>query len=133
MSNPQSSLPAETSDGLTASESSLGKALALIHRVLPLLRQPERAFEVQKALRGAAALIETARQTHADERQLNPASVAAELVAPEMVAIVAAAISVMLDRPHRLISVVPVEISLPHSNVWAIEGRSQLLISHKVR
>jgi hypothetical protein len=39
----------------------------------------------------------------------------------------------MLDRPHRVISVVPVEVSVPHLNVWAFEGRSQLFVSHRVR
>jgi hypothetical protein len=117
MSNP------ESSDGLTASESSLGKALALIHRVLPLLQQPERALDVQRALRNTANLIESARQSHAAECRLNPPAA----VGVEMAAIVASAIAVMLDCPHRVISVVPVETS------WAAQGRSQLLVSHKVR
>jgi hypothetical protein len=133
MSNPQTSRAAESSEGLTASESSLGKALALIHRVLPLLEQPDRALEVQKALRNTAALIEAARQTHAGERGLKPAPAPAELIEAEMVAVIAAAVAAMLDRPHRLISVVPVDISVPHLNVWAFEGRSQLFVSHKVR
>jgi hypothetical protein len=133
MSNPQKSRAAESSEGLTAGESSLGKALALIHRVLPLLEQPDRALEVQKVLRNAAALIETARQAHAGESGLNPAPAPAELVEAEMVAVIAAAVAAMLDRPHRLVSVVPVDISVPHLNVWAFEGRSQLFGSHKVR
>jgi hypothetical protein len=131
MSNPQTSRAAESSEGLSAGESSLGKALALIHRVLPLLEQPDRALEVQKALRNTAALIEAARQAHAGERGLKPAP--GELVEAEMVAVIAAAVAAMLDRPHRLISVVPVDISVPHLNVWAFEGRSQLFVSHKVR
>ncbi len=133
MSHPQTSPPAETSEGLTPGESNLGKALALIHRVLPLLRQPERAGDVQKALRNTAALIEAARQAHAGEPALAPASARAEPVEAERVAVIAAAIAVMLDRPHRLVSVVPVEIFVPHLNVWAFEGRSQLFVSHKVR
>ena len=133
MSKTPTPLAAESAEGLTASESSLGKALALIHRVLPLLEQPERAMDVQKALRNTAALIETARQAHAAERRLNPLSAPADLVGVEMAAIIASAIAVMLDRPHRVISVVPVEISVPHLNVWALEGRTQLLVSHKVR
>ena len=133
MSNPQTSPSAETSEGLTASEASLGKALALIHRVLPMLQLPERASDVQRALRNTAALIEAARRSHAGERGLLPASVPGEQVAAEIVAVVAAAVAVLLDRPHRVISVVPVEIAVPHLNVWALEGRSQLFISHKVR
>jgi hypothetical protein len=133
MSNPQTSTLAETSEGLTPSEASLGKALALIHRVLPMLQLPERASDVQRALRNTAALIEAARQSHAGERALLPASAPGEQVAAEIVAVVAAAVAVLLDRPHRVISVVPVEIAVPHLNVWALEGRSQLFVSHKVR
>jgi len=133
MSNPQTSPFAETSEGLTASESGLGKALALIHRVLPLLRQSECVVDVQKALRNAAALIESARQAHAGERGLKPPSVPADSVEAEIVAIIAAAIATTFDRPHRIISVVPAEVVVPHLNVWALEGRSQLFISHKVR
>jgi hypothetical protein len=133
MPNPQTSPATETTDGLTASESSLGKALALIHRVLPMLEQPARASDVQKSLRNAAALIEAARQAHAAERGLTSAPAANDLVEAEIVAVVAAAVAAMLDRPHRLISVVPVDFSVPHMNVWAFEGRSQLFVSHKVR
>ena len=133
MSNPQTSPAAETSEGLTASEASLGKALALIHRALALLQLPERALEVQKTLRNTAALIEAARQAHAGERGAQPATAPADLVEAEIVAVIAAAVAAMLDRPHRLVSVVPVEVSVPHLNVWAFEGRSQLFVSHKVR
>jgi hypothetical protein len=127
------STPIESSDGLTASESSLGRALALIHRVLPQLQEPGRAADVQKALRNAAALIESARQAHAAGRQLNQPSGPADAVGVEMAAIIASAVAVMLDRPHRVISVVPVVVPVPHLNVWSLEGRSQLLVSHKVR
>lgn len=130
MANPQTS---EMTDGLTASESSLGKALALIHRVLALLQQPDRDLEVQKALRDSAAQIEAARVAHASERGLKPAPVGDALVDAEIVAVVAAAVAVILDRPHRIVSVVPADISTPHLNVWAFEGRSQLFASHKVR
>jgi hypothetical protein len=133
MANTPTFPAAESSEGLTASESSLGKALALIHRVLPLLQQPERALDVQRTLRNAAALIEAARQDHAGLVGLNPAPAPSDLVATEIVAVVAAAVAALLDRPHRLISVVPVDISVPHLNVWAFEGRSQLFVSHKVR
>jgi hypothetical protein len=133
MSNPLTSPAGETSEGLTASEASLGKALALIHRVLPLMQLPERALDVQMALRHTAALIEAARQAHAGERGLRPAPASTDLVEAETVAVIAAAIAAMLDRPHRVISVVPVEVSVPHLNVWAFEGRSQLFVSHRVR
>jgi len=133
MPNPPTPPAAETSDGLTASEADLGKALALIHRVLPSMQLPERASDVQKALRNAAALIEAARQSHAGERGMQPSPASADLVEAEIVAVIAAAIAALLDRPHRVISVVPVEVSVPHLNVWAFEGRSQLFVSHKVR
>lgn len=125
----------ETSDGLTASEAILGNALVLIHRALPLLRQPDRAADAQKALLDAASLIETARLAHAGERgsQTAPVPVPPEPVEDEIVAIVAAAVAVTLNRPHRVVSVVPADISTPHLNVWAFEGRSQLFVSHRVR
>ena len=124
---------AETDGGLTASESNLGQALALIYRVLPQLREAERKSEVQKALRGAASLIEAARLAHAGQAGSVTAAVAEDVVAAEIVAVVAAAVAVMVGRPHRIISVAPVHVEVPHLNVWAFEGRSQLFKSHNIR
>ena len=124
----------ETSDGgLNAAESNLGQALASILRVLPWVRQPERAAEVQAALRCAAVLIDAARAAHSGERALVVAPVAAGPVDAEIVAVIAAAVAAVLGQSHRVISVAPVQAETPHLNVWAYEGRSQLFVSHKVR
>ncbi|HWD18869.1 MAG TPA: hypothetical protein VHB20_06285 [Verrucomicrobiae bacterium] len=120
-------------DELTASESNLGKALALIHRALPAARLPERAGEVQAALRAAAALVEAARQTHSTELGLTSGSSASGHVEAAIVAVIAAAIASLVGAPHRIISVAPAPVTQPHLNVWAFEGRSQLFVSHKVR
>ena len=58
----------------------------------------------------------------------------AALVGPQIAAVIAAAISVVLDRPYRLVSVQQVTVPVvPHLNVWAVEGRTQIFMSHKVR
>ena len=55
-------------------------------------------------------------------------------VAPEIAAVIAAAVSVVLDRPFRLVAVQQVPVpAVPHFNVWAFEGRTQIFQSHKVR
>jgi hypothetical protein len=55
-------------------------------------------------------------------------------VAPEIAAIIAAAIAVVVERPHRLVAVQPVTLPVvPHLNIWAFEGRTQIFMSHKVR
>ena len=58
----------------------------------------------------------------------------ATAVAPQLAAVIAAAVSVVLDRPYRLVSVQQVTVPVvPHLNVWAVEGRTQIFMSHKVR
>jgi len=51
----------------------------------------------------------------------------------EMVAVIAAALAVVFDKPHRVVSVQPVALPMPHLNVWAFEGRIELTMSHRVR
>ena len=51
----------------------------------------------------------------------------------EIVAVIAAAVAAVLDRPYRLVSVQPVPAPVPHLNVWALEGRTQIFQSHKIR
>src|SRR5205823_3911493 len=99
--------------------------------------EPNRTADVQAALQKAAALLEAARQAHAAESA--PASaigtsqrVSTE-VAPEIAAVIAAAVSVLFNRPYRLVSVQPVETPVPHLNVWALEGRTQIFQSHRIR
>jgi hypothetical protein len=134
MSKDQSS-----NDLLSSAEMNLGQVLAMIHRVLPRLDEPGRGADVQAALRKAATLIEAARSAH--EQGLAPATAGAggnqkvaTRVAPEIAAVIAAAVSVVLDRPYRLVAVQPVPLpAVPHFNVWAFEGRTQIFQSHKVR
>jgi len=137
MSKQETSPPAnsELDDGLPASEASLGKALAIIHHVLPWLDQAGRAREVQAALQKAASFVERARQFHAQELSLSASGApgaTADLVDSEIVVIIAAAVAALIGAPHRVVSVTSIEVP-PHLNVWAYEGRTQLFMSHKVR
>jgi len=122
-------------DALSEAEAHLGRALATIHRVLPRLDEPGRATEVQAALQQAAHSIELARQTH--RRSMGDANVASSVhtgLEPELVAVISAAIAAVLDRPYRLVSVQPFTAPpVPHLNVWALEGRTQIFQSHKIR
>lgn len=123
-------------DGLSVAESRLGQVLALIHRVLPRLDEPSRSAEVQAALRQAGTLLEYARQAHAQELAPSSATSAhrvATAVEPEIAAVIAAAVSVLCNRPYRLVSVQQVTTPVPYLNVWALEGRTQIFQSHKIR
>lgn len=51
----------------------------------------------------------------------------------EIVAVIAAAIAAVIDKPHKVISVQPVAMPVPHMNVWAFEGRIELTMSHRIR
>jgi hypothetical protein len=128
--------PINPSDDLTPTEANLGKVLALIHRVLPRLEDPARKAEVQSTLGRAVWLLEAARSAHAGGAAGIPlgAQMVATAVAPDIAAVIAAAVSVVLDRPYRLVSVQEVTVPIvPHLNVWAVEGRTQIFMSHKVR
>jgi hypothetical protein len=136
MSNQESRATGGSSEPLSAAELELGKVLAVIQRILPRLDQPNRASEVQSALRAAAGWIEAARTAHEKQRGAGTAAgpqPVATAVAPEIAAVIAAAIAVLFDRPYRLVSVQPVAATVPHLNVWALEGRTQIFQSHKVR
>jgi hypothetical protein len=58
---------------------------------------------------------------------------AAERMPPEILAVIAAAIAVVIGRPHRVISVEQASAYTPEVNVWALEGRMEHFMSHKVR
>jgi len=123
-------------EDLTPLESNLGKVLVLIQRILPRLDDAARTFEVQKALRQATTCLEAARRIH--ELSFPPKGAAtpqkvATGVAPEIAAVIAAAVTVLFDKPYRLVSVHQVETPVPYLNVWALEGRTQIFQSHKVR
>lgn len=131
MSNPNNS-----PDDLTPTEANLGKVLALLHRVLPRLDDPARKGEVLSTLGKAIALLEAARAAHTGGATVLPLGTqnVATAVGPQMAAVIAAAVSVVLDRPFRLVSVQQVTVPVvPHLNVWAVEGRTQIFMSHKVR
>ena len=129
--------PINSPDDLTPTEANLGKVLALIHRVLPRLDDPARKAEVQSALGKAVSLLEAARVAHTGSPATHiplGAQNVATAVGPQMAAVIAAAVSVVLDRPFRLVSVQQVTVPVvPHLNVWAVEGRTQIFMSHKVR
>ena len=114
-------------------ETNLGQALVLLQRVLHRLDDPRRANDVQNALKRAAACLEVARDGH---RKFFAAELGttAGAVAPEIVAVIAAAIAVTLGgRPHRVVSVQPVQPSGPYMNIWAVEGRTEIFHSHRLR
>ena len=134
MSTPQIP-PAEDSSLV---EGRLGQVLALIHRILPRLDEPTRAADVQAGLRKAASLLESARQAHEAESAPPPTVAGAPQrvsteVAPEIAAVIAAAVSVLLNRPYRLVSVRQIETPVPYLNVWALEGHTQIFQSHRIR
>jgi hypothetical protein len=132
--------PADLSEELTPAEANIGKALVLIHRLLPQISDPARKAQALKALGKAISLLETARQSLPGEPALSAPSAAlgahnvATTVAPEIAAVIAAAVSVVIELPCRLVSVRQVTVPVvPHLNVWAVEGRTQIFMSHKVR
>lgn len=137
MSTDQTSGAHAAGDAVAEAESSLGQVLALIHRVLPRLDDPGRAADVQTALHKAVACLDSARLAH--QRSFAPANLAASAssvqtrVAAETVAVISAAVAAILDRPYRLVSVQLVAAPVPHLNVWALEGRTQIFQSHKIR
>ncbi|HZR16559.1 MAG TPA: hypothetical protein VFE51_04470 [Verrucomicrobiae bacterium] len=138
MHKQQPSEPASSGPGnaLPEAEASLGQALALIHRALARLDEPGRAGEVQSALQKTAGLVESARQAHQRLFAAGSAAVAGVVqtgLDSELVAVISAAVTAVLDRPYRLVSVEPVVASVPHLNVWALEGRTQIFQSHKIR
>jgi hypothetical protein len=57
----------------------------------------------------------------------------AEPMPPEILAVIAAAIAVVMGQPHRVVSVQPAAAPMPELNVWALEGRMDQFKSHKVR
>src|SRR5690348_11434292 len=118
----------QTSNDLLATvENNLGQVLAVIHRVLPRLDEPGRSADVQSALRKAGVLLDAARV--AFEQGLAPKTSGpggeqkvATRVPPEIAAVIAAAVSVVLDGPFRLVAVHQVPLpAVPHFNVWAFE------------
>jgi hypothetical protein len=128
--------PNGQAESFSAVEGRLGQVLTLIYRVLPRLDEPGRAADVQTALRKAVNLLESARQAHEHEAlpsAAGPAQKVATGVEPEIAAVIAAAVAVLVNRPYRLVSVQPVATPVPHLNVWALEGRTEIFQSHRIR
>ncbi len=51
----------------------------------------------------------------------------------EIAAVIAAAVAMVLDRPHRVVSVQFIGVVESRFNVWAHEGRQRIFDSHKFR
>jgi hypothetical protein len=131
MSKQETLMDAES--GMSVAELNLGKVLALLQRVLPRLDEPDRAAEVQTALEKAGAFLETAREAHAQSTGQPVVNLVHGAVSAETVAAIAAAISTVLASPYRLLNVQKVPVPTVPINTWAVEGRTQIFMSHKVR
>lgn len=118
-------------------EMHIGQALAIIHRILPRLEDAARVTEIQAGLQRAIVALKHAGELldGAGTAPVIAASAGPGEVAPEIVAVIAAAVAVVLDRPHRVLAVRQVNVpeTISHVNVWAFEGRTQIFTSHKVR
>lgn len=136
MSSEKAPASAHAEDPLTEAEGQLGRALALVHRVLSRLDDPSRAAEVQAALHKAGTCLDLARQAHlrtVPPGRLTSVSGVETALDSQLVAVISAAVAAVLDRPYRLVSVEPVAATVPHLNVWALEGRTHIFQSHKIR
>ena len=52
---------------------------------------------------------------------------------PEILAVIAAAIAAVLDKPHKVVAIQQATALAPEGNVWAMEGRVEQFLSHRVR
>ncbi len=62
-----------------------------------------------------------------------PPVVDEDVTDPRIVAVIAAAITAVLDQPHRIIDIHAAGQPAGMTNAWAIEGRFQHFSSHKFR
>lgn len=127
----------DSSGSLSPAEVQVGKALALVHKALARMEDPARRREAESALAQAASLLDAARSalggSSAGVQPLGVQSVSTA-VAPQIAAAIAAAVSVAIEGPFRLVSVQQVTAPVvPHLNVWAVEGRTQIFMSHRIR
>jgi hypothetical protein len=72
------------------------------------------------------------RVSSAEQSAIRHPPSAIEPAPPEIVAAIAAAITVVLG-PHRVVAIQQVAAPAPELNVWALEGRMKHFMSHKVR
>jgi hypothetical protein len=121
---------------LLEAESNLGLALAIIHRMLPRLEDSAAVTDVQSGFKRLVTCLESARAAHqrvADARKASASIKSQAGIAGETVAAIAAAVATVLGQPFRLVSVAKVPVPVPHINVWALEGRTQIFQSHQIR
>jgi len=57
----------------------------------------------------------------------------ADTAPAEIAAVIAAAVAMVLGRPHRVVSVQNIGVAEARFNVWAHEGRQRIFDSHKFR
>ena len=121
---------------LALADSNLGRALVLLHRAAVRLDDPTRYGEVQAALRQAAGFVEAARLAHEGATLPGATWMPGDPNGVDAItsAVIAAAVSVCLDQPFRLVAVRSVTAPIvPHLNIWSVEGRTRLFLSHRVR
>lgn len=70
---------------------------------------------------------------HAQPPDAETPAHAAPSAGDELTAVIAAAVAAVIDQPHRVLSVQPVQIAGNWMNAWAMEGRYSHFSSHKVR
>ena len=123
----------DTESGLSVTEAGLGKTLALLHRALARIDDSAHAEEVQLTLERAVSCLENARRAHAQSAGLPVYNIVHGGASAEVVAAIAAAVSTVIEGPHRLLKVQKTKVPTPASSAWAMEGRAQIFRSHKVR
>ena len=143
MSSTETNSNAKPVDDLLEAEVHLGKALALIHRALPRLSEGGWETVVQNSLKGAVAHLEAARRSHEKEsagRKGAPGSPRQVVVggnhpgiAPEILAVAAAAAHAMFDQPHRIVSIHQRADTGASALKWSAEGRRLIFSSHRIR
>lgn len=94
-------------------------------------KQRERQKEIAAAAAAVATTAIPAPVAPSAPQPTAPAEV--EATDPRVVAAIAAAISVVLARPYRIIEIQTAGHSTGMTSPWAIEGRFQHFSSHKVR
>lgn len=116
----------ETID-ISQAEQQIGKALALIHRVLPRLDEPSRAGEVQAALRKAASFLQSAAG-HTGSASATPGD-----ISPEIIAAIVASVTTVIGPGFRIVSVNKIKVPVTPASAWAIQGRNHIYQSHILR
>jgi type II secretory pathway pseudopilin PulG len=109
---------------VSQAEQQIGKALALIHRVLPQVNTASRAGEVQAALKMAASLLQSAAGCAA-----NPSAAPADIT-PEVLAAITAAVTTALGPSYRIVSVNKIKVPIAPATAWVNQGRNHIYQSH---